>query len=79
MSLLWRLYGQHPKEKIIFNKPNNNNNMKQITLCLLLAVCGLLVPSALRAQSPANEIVRLHNGTEITGTVERQQALVREI
>lgn len=45
--------------------------MKQITLCLLLAVCGLLVPSAIRAQSPANEIVRLHNGTEITGTVER--------
>ena len=45
--------------------------MKQITLCLLLAVCGLLVPSAMRAQSPANEIVRLHNGTEITGTVER--------
>lgn len=55
----------------MFNKPNNNNNMKQITLCLLLAVCGLLVPSAMRAQSPANEIVRLHNGTEITGTVER--------
>ena len=54
----------------MFNKPNNNN-MKQITLCLLLAVCGLLVPSAMRAQSPANEIVRLHNGTEITGTVER--------
>lgn len=45
--------------------------MKQITLCLLLAVCGLLVPSAIRAQSPANEIIRLHNGTEITGTVER--------
>ena len=55
----------------MFNKPNNNNNMKQITLCLLLAVCCLLVPSAMRAQSPANEIVRLHNGTEITGTVER--------
>ena len=64
-------YGKRPKEKIMFNKPNNNNNMKQITLCLLLAVCGLLVPSAMRAQSPANEIVRLHNGTEITGTVER--------
>ena len=45
--------------------------MKQITFILLLAVCGLLVPSAMRAQSPANEIVRLHNGTEITGTVER--------
>ena len=45
--------------------------MKQITFILLLAVCGLLVPSAIRAQSPANEIVRLHNGTEITGTVER--------
>ena len=48
--------------------------MKQITLCLLLAVCGLLVPSALRAQdaAPAPSIIRLHNGTEITGTVERQ-------
>ena len=45
--------------------------MKQITFILLLAVCGLLVPSAMRAQSPANEIIRLHNGTEITGTVER--------
>ena len=48
--------------------------MKQITLCLLLAVCGLLVPSAMRAQdaAPAPSIIRLHNGTEITGTVERQ-------
>ena len=47
--------------------------MKQITLCLLLAVCGLLVPSALRAQdaAPAPSIIRLHNGKEITGTVER--------